>query len=94
METHTHAPWIVDDAALAPWKHVLAAWHAQFWSTVRHITETEGSLHEFCFANGLHRFGLHRDDVRQGWWYREWAPAALDVSIVGDFNVARVWNLG
>ena len=43
-----------------------------------------GSMHDFCFANGLRYFGLHR--CRDGWHYREWAPAARSCSLVGDFN--------
>jgi len=56
----------------------------RFSATLQHIISTEGSLHAFCFANGLHRFGLHRSDA--GWHFREWAPAALACSLVGDFN--------
>ena len=36
------------------------------------------------FANGHHYFGFHRDD--EGWFYREWAPAADGLFLIGDFN--------
>ena len=36
------------------------------------------------FANGHHYFGFHR--VKDGWYYREWAPAAQEVYLTGDFN--------
>lgn len=39
------------------------------------------------FANGFLYFGLHRQ--RQGWIYREWAPAAQQLWLMGDFND---WN--
>ena len=39
------------------------------------------------FANGYHYFGFHR--VKDGWYYREWAPAAQEVYLTGDFNG---WN--
>ena len=29
------------------------------------------------------------DDFRKGWWYREWAPAAYQLYLEGDFNN---WN--
>ena len=35
------------------------------------------------FANGHHFFGFHRTD--KGWYYREWAPAAEQVFLTGDF---------
>ena len=60
--------------------------HAQLLSD---ICALEGSLHDFCFAGGLQRFGLQRgsdDRGRGGTWYREWAPAASAASLVGDFN--------
>ena len=36
------------------------------------------------FANGHHYFGFHK--VKGGWVYREWAPAAKAMHLVGDFN--------
>lgn len=45
-----------------------------------------GSLTKF--ANGYKYFGFHR--TRNGWVYREWAPAADRVCLAGDFNN---WNV-
>lgn len=36
------------------------------------------------FANGHEYFGFHK--VKNGWYYREWAPAADNVYIMGDMN--------
>ena len=36
------------------------------------------------FANGYHYFGFHR--TKEGWFYREWAPAADAIYLTGDFN--------
>lgn len=39
------------------------------------------------FANGHHHYGFHR--TTDGWVYREWAPAAEALFLLGDFNG---WN--
>lgn len=39
------------------------------------------------FANGHHYFGFHQ--TADGWIYREWAPAAEALFLIGDFNG---WN--
>ena len=39
------------------------------------------------FANGYKYFGFHR--TKGGWVYREWAPAAEELYLTGDFNK---WN--
>lgn len=39
------------------------------------------------FANGHHYFGFHQTE--EGWYYREWAPAAEALYLIGDFNG---WN--
>ncbi len=39
------------------------------------------------FANGHMFYGLHK--TQTGWVYREWAPAASNLALVGDFNG---WN--
>jgi 1,4-alpha-glucan branching enzyme len=41
------------------------------------------------FANGHHYFGFHRTESGDGWIYREWAPAAEALFLIGDFNG---WN--
>ena len=41
------------------------------------------------FANGHHFFGFHK--TPEGWFYREWAPAAEALYLIGDFNG---WNRG
>ncbi len=41
------------------------------------------------FANGHNYFGIHR--TREGWVYREWAPAADAMFFTGDFNG---WDTG
>lgn len=41
-----------------------------------------------AFANGYKYFGFHR--TKTGWVYREWAPAAEQMYLTGDFNN---WNL-
>ena len=77
------ARW-ADEALLASHSDELRRLDEHFSETVRNITDAEGSMHDFCFANGLHYFGLHR--CSEGWHYREWAPAARSCSLVGDFN--------
>ncbi|CAA7391260.1 unnamed protein product [Spirodela intermedia] len=46
------------------------------------IEKHEGSLENF--AQGFLKFGFNRDD--DGIVYREWAPAAQEAQIIGDFN--------
>ena len=36
------------------------------------------------FANAHHYFGLHRDE--KGWVFREWAPNATAITLIGDFS--------
>ena len=36
------------------------------------------------FANGYEYFGLHK--TARGWVFREWAPNATDIYLIGDFN--------
>ena len=80
---HPCADW-ADDALLAAAAEALRMHDESFSATLQYIVDTEGSLHDFCFANGLHRFGLHR--AAGGWHFREWAPSALACSLVGEFN--------
>ena len=51
----------------------------------KRIAGDNGSL--AAFANGHLFFGFHK--TQDGWFYREWAPSARAVSLIGDFNG---WN--
>src|SRR5690606_40921221 len=43
-----------------------------------------GSILEFARIHEY--FGIHFDQERNGWIYREWAPAAYQLFFFGDFN--------
>jgi 1,4-alpha-glucan branching enzyme len=40
----------------------------------------------YNFADGYHYFGFNYDAKQKGWWYREWAPKAKGLFLIGDFN--------
>ena len=49
------------------------------------------------FANGYRYYGFHRTET--GWVYREWAPAAQEMYLTGDFNgwdarACKMTNIG
>lgn len=48
------------------------------------IESASGSLEEFSSAYKY--FGFNYDRKKKGWWYREWAPAAQQLFLTGDFN--------
>lgn len=70
------------------WSH---ADHFRYrWNVYRNIRnaidEHEGGMNGF--TQGYKYYGLNRGECngRQGVWYREWAPAARAVALVGEFN--------
>ena len=56
----------------------------RFCNRLKAIENKFGSLNNFASAHQF--FGFHYDNIRRGWWYREWAPAAHYLSLYGDFN--------
>lgn len=59
----------------------------RFQGALRQIEDISGSLLEFA---RIHEFyGIHFDKDRNGWVYREWAPAAHQLYFFGEFND---WN--
>ncbi|MBO4567969.1 MAG: alpha amylase C-terminal domain-containing protein [Bacteroidales bacterium] len=59
----------------------------RYQNRLKAIENQYGSLNNF--ASAYQFFGFHYDNLRHGWWYREWAPAAHYLSLYGDFNG---WN--
>ncbi|EAZ80017.2 1,4-alpha-glucan-branching enzyme [Algoriphagus machipongonensis] len=58
--------------------------HQGFKTALREIEEFSGNILEF---SRIHEFyGVHFESWRNGWVYREWAPAAEQLYFFGDFN--------
>ena len=73
---------IQEDPLLAPHAAVI---HRRIFATeqrIRSLTEDRRSLADF--AAGHEYFGLHFRDG--GWVFREWAPNAVGIHLIGDFS--------
>lgn len=75
---------IKDDPWLESYQEDVAERYQRFLDRRTQIESQAGSLREF--AQAYHYFGLNYDSSRKGWWYREWAPAAEALFLIGDFN--------
>ena len=71
-----------NDPWLEPFAAAIEGRHNDVIRKERELTATSGSLEDF--ANAHKYFGLHR--VRGGWVFREWAPNATGICLVGDFS--------
>lgn len=80
-------PIVVNDSWLEPVSQAVFERYERFKSRLDHINTYYGSLKAFATAD--HLFGFNYDQMRKGWWYREWAPAASQLFLFGDFNQ---WN--
>ena len=74
------------DPWLAPYRSQLDHRRDRFKQRLAQIDRTGGLLGPI--SQGHHYFGLNRGerDGHPGVWYREWAPAAKSLSLVGEFN--------
>ncbi|MBQ7933738.1 MAG: alpha amylase C-terminal domain-containing protein [Lachnospiraceae bacterium] len=73
------------DAYLKPFESDIELRMNNYHRKKQQLLGKGSSLSEF--ANGHEYFGFHKDG--KGWYYREWAPAADAVYIMGDMNG---WN--
>lgn len=71
-----HDPW------LEPYNDAITGRNEEALKKEAELTQACGSLKDL--ANGHRFYGLHRD--KDGWVFREWAPNASAISLVGDFN--------
>jgi 1,4-alpha-glucan branching enzyme len=57
-----------------------------FHSVLNQINQTGGLMGPI--SQGHHYFGFNRGELygKQGVWYREWAPNAIQLRLIGDFN--------
>ena len=75
---------IKDDGWLEPYEPEIQQRFKYFQDRLDQIRSSHESLEKF--ALGHNQLGLNYDPKRKGWWYREWAPAAEALSLIGDFN--------
>ena len=77
---------LLDDPYLKPFEAAVRGRSQRAFDRARELTECKCSLGDW--ANAHHYFGLHRD--AEGWVFREWAPHATSMWLVGDFNGWRI----
>lgn len=73
---------IKNDPWLEPYADAINGRHAHVLYKIEELTGGNRSLSEF--AMGHHYFGLHCTGKK--WIFREWAPNATKIFLVGDFN--------
>lgn len=75
---------VKNDPWLAPFEDVLRARQARLQARLAEIEQHHGSL--LNYATVHQQLGLNHDATRGGWVYREWAPGAQALFLIGDFN--------
>ena len=70
------------DGYLEPFSGAIDARMENYKQTKKSLVGGRGNLVDF--ANGYKYYGFHKES--DGWVYREWAPAAEDMYLCGDFN--------
>ena len=74
---------VKNDSWLEPFENAINGRHAHVMDKVKELTNN-GRKTLTDFASGHLYFGLHRTD--KGWVFREWAPNATEIYLIGDFN--------
>lgn len=75
---------VKDDPWLEPYNDDLEVRLQRFKDSLLSISKTDGSLLEHASAYTF--LGFNYNPTKKGWWYREWAPNADKLALIGDFN--------
>lgn len=76
---------LLDDPWLAPYADLVERRARRAEETAARLTSGSRSAKDLVtFASAHEYYGLHRD--RRGWVFREWAPNASQIWLVGDFS--------
>ncbi|MBM3169718.1 MAG: alpha amylase C-terminal domain-containing protein [Bacteroidetes bacterium] len=76
-----------EESWLQPYAEVIRRRSTRFQAEYSALVDYAGSITEF--ASSHEYYGIHSDPIRKGWTYREWAPHAKALYLIGDFNG---WN--
>lgn len=82
--TPKHIGIVASDPYLEPYEAAIRGRHEHALWKIGQLTRN-GRQTLSDFADGYKYFGLHKVP-RGGWVFREWAPTATDIYLVGDFN--------
>lgn len=75
-------PIIKNDPCLEPYTNIIEERHNEVEAKEVELVGENGSLVDF--ANAYNYFGLHK--TKSGWVFREWAPNAIAINLIGTFN--------
>ncbi len=78
-----HIGLVKNDLWLEPFEKAIVGRHEHVLFKLGELTQN-GKLTLSEFADGYLYFGLHR--TKRGWVFREWAPNATSIFMVGDFS--------
>ncbi|MCC5929387.1 MAG: alpha amylase C-terminal domain-containing protein [Cyclobacteriaceae bacterium] len=78
---------VQDDPWLEPYAYEINGRIERFRSALSKIEQSHSNIEKF--AHAYREMGLNYDKKKKGWFYREWAPAAESLFLIGDFNN---WN--
>ena len=79
-----HIGLVKNDPYLEPYENAIRGRHDHAVWKLNQLTRN-GKTSLTDFASGYDYFGLHKT-ARGGWVFREWAPNATEIYLVGDFN--------
>ncbi|MEM8893018.1 MAG: 1,4-alpha-glucan-branching enzyme, partial [Bacteroidota bacterium] len=75
---------VKNDPWLEPYADEIQGRIDRYKGRLDHIKKNHKSLK--AFAQGYKHYGFNYDTKAKGWWYREWAPEAKGLFLIGDFN--------
>lgn len=75
---------VKNDPWLAPYAQDITDRIKRYQDRRAELENKYGSID--AFATGYQYLGFNYDKKKKGWWYREWAPAATGLNLIGDFN--------
>ena len=81
--SNAHMGLVKNDAYLEPYEDAIRGRHEHYLWKLNQLTGN-GRKSLTDFANGHEYYGLHK--LSKGWVFREWAPNATEIYLVGDFN--------
>ena len=83
-ESPKHIGIVANDPWLEPYENAIQGRHDHALWMIDHLTNG-GKMKLSDFATGYLYYGLHRN-AKGEWIFREWAPNATEIYLIGDFN--------